>query len=288
MANPRACIANLPIEILDTILTPLTTKELLPMAPVSARFYGVITRLIHRRLMESGPLPANDLLLECYLPSAKLTTPSLSCRYLGDRVFDGASLGDSPSLPALRNMYSAFRPSVSQEDCSYWWQRPRGSSSSTANAGKPDDAAFQEIHLDEGMSFSQLCATTNVVKVGTRSGVFLRHVNISDGVVRLSRHWLARMASDGANARAAGTCLGDDDTILWVDQGKDVGLRFSVHLAPSFTMPLISGPYDDPPVWYNLVYEEILVRTNKLVLAVESAAHEEVSSSSNAVVIIGM
>ncbi|KAM0563358.1 hypothetical protein ACHAPJ_001076 [Fusarium lateritium] len=77
------------------------------------------------------------------------------------------------------------------------------------------------------------------------------------------------------------------ENIIWVDTHNNVGIRFSVAPAPSETMPLISGPDDDPPVHYKLVYEELLVRASNLLQAVEQSAVQEVGNSGKTLVIHG-
>lgn len=45
------------------------------------------------------------------------------------------------------------------------------------------------------------------------------------------------------------------ESIVWIGRHDNVGIRFRVVPAASETMPLISGPDDDPPVHYTMVYE---------------------------------
>ncbi|KAJ4270117.1 hypothetical protein NW762_001790 [Fusarium torreyae] len=72
----------------------------------------------------------------------------------------------------------------------------------------------------------------------------------------------------------------DSENIIWVDTHNNVGIRFSVAPAPSETMPLISGPDDDPPVHYKLV-------ASNLLQAVEQSAVQEVGNSGKTLVIHG-
>lgn len=135
------------------------------------------------------------------------------------------------------------------------------------------------IHLDDGEMFSQLCTVTNLVKTGPRRGLFLSHVNINDGVVRVFRRWLA--------ARAAGD--EDTDPILWVDRNKTVGLKFGVRENADERRPAIWSEADeDLPVSYTLVYEEVLVRTSRLLLNVEKSEDQEVASTGKAIVIASL
>lgn len=138
-----------------------------------------------------------------------------------------------------------------------------------------EDTAHQEVYLDEGERFSQLCAVANVVVHGSRPGLFTRHVNFSDGVIRVFREWLASMlpghspshgesgassssasasasAATEASISAAGLFLLDDSRILWVDTTKNVGIRFRVTPGPEARGTIWE---DEPPMFYNLTYE---------------------------------
>jgi hypothetical protein len=153
-----------------------------------------------------------------------------------------------PQLSDLRRLYSSFKPVFAPENRSARRGRRRPTEAQPSEDAD-DDTATQDIDLDDGELFSQLCAAISLVKEGPRSGLFISHVNLVDGVVRVFRKWLAETASKQDPSQSG------SENILWVDKNNDVGIRFSVALAPSETMPLISGPDDDPPVHYKLVYE---------------------------------
>lgn len=142
-----------------------------------------------------------------------------------------------------------------------------------------DDTASVIVHLDDGEMFSQLCAVTNLVKTGPRRGLFLSHVNINDGVVRVFRRWLA--------ARAAGE--EGTDPILWTDRNQNVGLKFRVMENIDERRPAIWSETDeDLPVSYTLVYEEVIVRTSRLLLNVEKSEDQEVATTGKAIVIASL
>lgn len=135
-----------------------------------------------------------------------------------------------------------------------------------------EDTAHQEVYLDEGERFSQLCAVANVVVHGSRPGLFTRHVNFSDGVIRVFREWLASMlpghssshaessgvssssssAATEASISASGLFSSDDSRVLWVDRTKNVGIRFRVTPGTEARGTIWE---DEPPVFYNLTYE---------------------------------
>lgn len=234
-------------------------------------------RIVHTRLTDAAWLPDHELILECYHPSAKLSTPYLHCDYLGT---DGLASYDEDeekqlTFGQLHNLYSRFRPVVQEEN-----RRARTKYPSASGAQpEDDDTASMIVHLDDGEMFSQLCTVTNLVKTGPRRGLFLSHVNINDGVVRVFRRWLA--------ARAAGE--EDTDPILWVDRNKTVGLKFSVRENIDERRPTIWSEADeDLPVSYTLVYEEVLVRTSRLLLNVEKSEDQEVASTGKAIVIASL
>ncbi|KAI9158267.1 hypothetical protein HJFPF1_06259 [Paramyrothecium foliicola] len=280
---------------LSAILTLLSIRELLTCSAVNTRFYSVISRLLHRRLVDIASLPDYELILECYHPSAKISTPSLSCRYLATKTWDGLKIDDeSPKTGDLRNIYSSFQPIVKQENrprrVRPWGTVSPSQPAPEAIAGPEFEIATEDVYLDDGEPFSQLCATTSVVRQRPTHGLFLSHVNISDGVIRVFRKWLGHMldlANIGDNPERN---LCDDEDILWVDTAHTVGLRFRVMPGPAERMPLITGPHDEPPMSYTLIYEaaELLVRTYHLLLAVERSTSEEVTHSGKAVVIAGL
>ncbi|QPC78583.1 hypothetical protein HYE68_009335 [Fusarium pseudograminearum] len=278
MTSHDASIDGLPNEILTSIISQFTTRELLSFATINRRFCSLITRLIHHRLLQAAPLPDNKLILECYLPSDQLFVPSLSCRYQG-LVTRGDSLVSEvdPTLPDLRCLYSSFKP-FEPESRSPRRGRRRPVEAQPSEDAR-DDTATQDIFLDDGELFSQLCASIHLVKEGPRSGLFISHVTIVDGVVRVFRKWLAEAASKQDQSQPG------PESILWVDKNNDVGIRFSVVPAPSERMPLISGPNDDPPVLYKLVYEELLVRAHNILKALELSKVQEVESSGKTLVI---
>ncbi|KAL6862845.1 hypothetical protein ACO1O0_003083 [Amphichorda felina] len=269
-------LEELPTEILDDVLDSFSTKDLLPLAPVSRRFCLLITSLLHRRLLDVSSLPQNDLIFECYHPSAKISTPYLACHYIGTKTRGEDIVTDKscPALPDLRRLYSCFRPAIAEEN--------RRCRTKLCEDSPVDDTATEDIYLDEGELFSQLCTATNLVKTGPRKGLFLSLVNISDSTVRVRRNWLADTAVVARGSKQDPWSHG----ILWADESQNVGIRFSVTPGPIETMPVLSGPDDCPPVAYRLQYEELLVRTRKLLLAAEKSVVQDITHSGKAIVIV--
>ncbi|XP_044724179.1 uncharacterized protein HRG_02075 [Hirsutella rhossiliensis] len=317
MTSSLSLMDKLPNEMLAATLALLSSRELALVVLVSRRFYSVGVRVLYRRLVDAARLPGHELILECYHPSAKISTPYLACRYLGTCVADGGAIDDGePVLADLSKLYSSFRPSQSdvEEAASSQQQAGHADWHQIGEAWQEDDEdddedkdeiATQDIGLDRGELFSQLCTVTNVVKQSSRRGLFVSHVNTCDGVVRVWRKWLADMAAsspigngydddDNHGTSGEGSTTISRDRFLWVDAAKSVGLRFRVAPAAASAAdnpPLLSGPHDDsededdPAVSYTLVYQELLVRSSMLLSAVETSASQAVSRSTKAVII---
>ncbi|KHN97033.1 F-box domain containing protein [Metarhizium album ARSEF 1941] len=275
-------IETLPNEVLAASLARLSTRELIQIVPVSRCFYTLATRILHRRLIDVSPLPHHQLVLDCYHPSERLTTPPLSCRYLGLKQAGEQPITDaSLKFSDLGKLYSSYRPVLREEN--------RGGRNASARPGgksvQSDETATQEVYLDHDLLFSQLCAVMYVVKEASRPGFFISQVNTCDGVIRVWRQWLAERASFNGAEEVSDSKTVDFDQFLWVDVGRNVGLRFRVVLGPAERMPLLSGPGDDSPVSYTLIYQELIVRTTTLLMAVEASAVQHFSASSKAVII---
>ncbi|KAK7748751.1 hypothetical protein SLS53_000775 [Cytospora paraplurivora] len=280
MASLPLNIDDLPSEILIQILTPLKTLQLLPLARINHRFHDLTLRIIHTRLTNAAFIPEHELILECYHPAAKISTPYLNCDYLGTDGLHGYEEDEEKQLSfaQLGQLYSRFRPVVQEDD-----RRTRRRHPSVSGGVVPeDDTARVTVSLDDCEMFSQLCCVTNMVKGSARKGLFLSHVNINDGLVRVFRRWLRERASGTGNAR---------EDILWTDRQKNVGLRFKVREDLSArTGPAIWTEQDeeDRPVSYELEYQELVVRTSQLLLNVEKAEDQEVQHTGNAIVITSL
>lgn len=235
----------------------LSARELVQLLPVSRRFHALTTRMLHRRVVDVSSQSQShyELILECYPPIASLSAPTLGCRFLGLKHAgeDGIN-GDSPSLGNLSRLYSAFRPVLVDEVP----RHGRRVSQSGGRASCVDEPATLEVHVGQGELFAQLCASTSVVKVTVQQGIYVSHVNVCDDVIRVWRQWLAeRAASSGMHGEDEHDAVAaiDSNAILWVDAAKNVGLKFRVEMGPMERMPLLSGPGDDGPVSYTLIYQ---------------------------------
>lgn len=354
--TPRRCLASegapidgLPTELLDDVLASFPTPALLPLAGVCRRFHALVSRLLYRRLRRAVALARYQLILACYHPSAKISTPYLHCQYLGTDDLDGPADHDAPdnALHRIATMYSRFRP-VPPSDADVHVRNYRairrtmnffmlsdmasGGTAATAlqtvagapaRGGTPASPASlaspatsgdalplvaYDVHLDEGELFSQLCTVTSLVRTGARPGLFLNCVNIDDGVIRVWRDWLSQRVRPAAAAAVAASpsateaggnqaipsVVDTDQHILWAYTGKHVGMRFRVTEGDQPTdhenrfTRRATALVEEPAVSYQLEYEELLVRTYALLLAVETAAAQETAQSSRGVVVASL
>ncbi|KAI1491553.1 hypothetical protein F5X96DRAFT_678311 [Biscogniauxia mediterranea] len=286
MAQSPLSIDSLPNEILLQALSSFSTRSLLPIAAVCRRFRGLVGRLHYYRLVEATVLQDYEVILECYHPSNKLSTPSLHCEYLGT---DGLSeAGADANLENMNRLYTRFRPFLGDEQ-----RRPRPRRpTTTVLQGKEAPLAegpTLELSLESGELLSQLCTVANLVKVGPRRGLFLSIAQVSDGVIRVWRDWLRTQAANSAalKQQRARPRL-DDESILWTDSRKDVGIKFRVVEKEDVNAPVLVGPNDEPPVSYVLEYQELIIRTNQLLLSLETSEAQQVTHAGKAIVVASM
>ncbi|EFQ35989.1 F-box domain-containing protein [Colletotrichum graminicola] len=285
MSAIRSSIDSLPNELLIAILSTFNSRDLLPLTLVDRRFNATATTILQYRLLHTAKMEGHEMTLESYHPIAKQSAPSMACRFMGlSPLHHTRNPEQDMNLRDLSQLYSHFLPVVSEET------RRMQRVFSRRRPGVPleqeigDEPVTQELILDEGELFSQLCTSTGLIKSGPNPGLLASHSNITHGVVRVWRHWLAKAAAINAICPAAG-CT-DESTILWVDAAKNVGLRFRVTEVTQERLPPYRGSDEDPPVAYSLHYQELLVRTSHVLLAMEKAVVQEVINSGKATIII--
>ncbi|KAL2872667.1 F-box protein [Aspergillus lucknowensis] len=255
---PVLHLFSLPNEVFVQILSPFTTRELLPLATVSHRFHALVLRLLHYRLLLSASLTEYKLILECFHPTSKLTEPHIFCTYLGtpglsDKYEGEGSLYENidtaQRLGRLGSLYSRFRP----EDF------PGGDS----------PAVKRPVNLEGFEGFSQLCVVVNVVKALPGTTHLLSAVNVEDGVIRLFRDWLKRQANESQSAQ--------DHHTLWVGQSRNVGLKFRVQEVTRLdsSLPVLVHRDEESFSSYEIFIDELLVRTTRLLLTVEQSLREQ-------------
>ncbi|KAF2973433.1 hypothetical protein GQX73_g100 [Xylaria multiplex] len=273
---------SLPNELIINALDSLPTRSLLPLAAVSRRFRGLVGRLHYYRLVEATVLQGRELILECYHPSDRLSTPSLFCKYLAT---DGlAEAGEDANMEDLNQLYTRFKLFLGDEN-----RRPRARWPTSRVIEGLEEPLTQvpsyDVNLEAGELFTQLCAITNLVKIGPKRGLFLSIDNITDGVIRVWRDWLRQQAErSSTEQQQAGQGRLDDSSILWTDSSKNVGVRFRVLLREE-DQPLLLSQDEDPPVSYTLEYQELIVRTNKLLLTLETSEAQQIAHAGKAIII---
>ncbi|KAL4777533.1 hypothetical protein BDW60DRAFT_173242 [Aspergillus nidulans var. acristatus] len=266
---------SLPNEVFVQILYPFSTRELLHLATVSQRFYALVLRLLHYRLLLSAQLTDYKLILECFHPTSKLTEPHVFCKYLGtpglsDKYEGEGSLYENidtaQQLGRLGTLYSIFKPVETEED-------------SALVALDPDSLAVRRpISIESFEDFSQLCVVVNVVKVLPGTDVLLSAVNVEDGVIRLFRDWL-KGQTNRPPALQPHTSSESQGEVLWVDQSKNVGLKFRVSEVTKLdsNFPVLVHRDDETFSSYEIVIDELHIRTTRLLLTVEQSLQEQQS-----------
>ncbi|KAL2164796.1 hypothetical protein VTH06DRAFT_92 [Thermothelomyces fergusii] len=311
----HSILDTVPNEILDCIFCHLPTTVLLPLAGVSRRVRAVTLHILKRRLARTVSAPDRRVMLECYHPAEKLYAPYLYCDYLGADPFTRkGGDGSGSDVGCLGGAYARFRPVESNEARSWaerrsaLWSRPWDADDDGGGDDGDDDddlgndrtqsRPYVDVFLDDDESFSQLCATTNIVQLGPKPGLFRSHANISDGVLRVWRDWLgarARAAAawgggegGGRGAEATGDNGEDHEVVvLWADPYRNVGVRFRVtekDIRGQHPVPVAND--DQRLVAYRLEFEELLVRSTTLLVMAEKSEMQEFSPESKAVVYV--
>jgi hypothetical protein len=241
------------------------------MTLTSHRFYNLIVRILQTRLLNATALKEHKLILQCFHPCAKLSTPYLfvdnlgigTCDQLGsdDNIF--SCVEGSGTLGKLRGLYSHFRPLLPEEDHKIRLRRRWVPDPPNSLSDKQTEYVCQNIHLESHELFSQLCTVTNMVKEGPKRGLFFSCVNIGEGVIRVWRDWLTEQCASLAKCRGFGpgsnTKEGEGQEsskpLLWSDIGHHVGLRIRVLEREDVPVPILVGPNEDTPVSYTLQFE---------------------------------
>ncbi|CZR55779.1 uncharacterized protein PAC_05667 [Phialocephala subalpina] len=291
MIGPNSVgISSLPNEILINILSLLPTRSLLPLTTTSHRIYDVILSIIHQRLLAAASMADRQLILECYHPSAKFTTPYYNCEYLGTDALEEEGCANEKdqcgSLGQLRGLYSHFRPVQPEGDRKVWTPRPSGGwLQATLNemVGEKQGLVCQDVDLESYELFCQLQSVVNVVRPGPKTGYFSSTTKISEGLMRVWRDWL----SERSQKLASESSEEHNKRLLWSSVKEDIGLRLRVVERRDLRPPLLRGRGDeDPQVGYTLQYEELVVRSAQLLLKLEASLEREQNHEGKAIVIV--
>ncbi|QDS69791.1 hypothetical protein FKW77_010387 [Venturia effusa] len=192
-----------------------------------------------------------------------------------------------------------------------------GSISSNGPILEPDTVK-QIISLEDHELFSQLCATVNLVRNGPRMGLFRSFVSMNDeSVVRVWKNWLGRRAvvdsssslpsadtidfgisyddtsillppckgrNDKSVANSIQDGIAEDESILWFDLHKHIGLRVNVRETKWAGDPMMLLTNADEAVSYEVEYKEMIVRTSHLLLFMEQSLKQQDNTTGKAVV----
>ncbi|KAI8931252.1 hypothetical protein NX059_011601 [Plenodomus lindquistii] len=308
---------RLPNELLLHVLATCPTPELLSYTSISRRIYSLIIRILHNRLVAASELHDHTLLLECYHPSAKLTEPPYFCAYRGtdDLIqYDeaGSSQCDAGRLGQMYNMYSRFRPHRRDLEAGGRRVLPRpgdipGSRTfpGTVQDKGNGDSVKQTLNLEAHELFTQLVAQTNLVKIGSRTGLFTAFVGVEEGVLRVWREWLRDIAASGqvltnvadqsSDVKGKGKAIAEeaakdradmqDPRILWVSPAKNTGLRIITRERKlRRDAPILIRNDEDMPVSYEIEFVELVIRTSHILFTLEESMVQEDNASGQAVV----
>jgi hypothetical protein len=161
----------------------------------------------------------------------------------------------------------------------------------------------KQINLDEFEGFSQLCTMVNLVKVAPNSTRLISAINVEEGIIRVWRHWLKEHAGRKHGGVSRETPDKDDDSVLWVDNRENVGLKLRVkekrwnrqapvlihadeEMAATYEVEIegrSSKAFEERAVLLNRG-AEIRIRTTRLLLTVEQSLAEQ-QNYSKAVII---
>lgn len=250
-------------QILISILSLLPTRALLPLTTTSHHIYDVIVSIIHQRILVAASLSDRKLILECFHPSAKFSTPYYNCEYLGTDIPEEGCVSGKEAcggLGRLRGLYSHFRPIQPEGDRKIWTPRPTGGwleATLDQVASQKDGLVCQNVDLESYELFCQLQSVVNIVKPGPKSGYFSSSTKVSEGLMRVWRDWLAERSQRLAFANSTQDEAREEHKkrLLWSSVKEDIGLRLLVVERQDLRPPLLRGRDEDPNVGYTLQYE---------------------------------
>jgi hypothetical protein len=170
------------------------------------------------------------------------------------------------------------------------------------------EAVKQLLSLEDYERFTQLCAVTNLVKLGPKNGLFTRFVEVDECVLRVYKSWLRKLSEcadeDVMENIVAGNANKDkepvedventqvlsdlsDEGILWMNQAKTTGLRLKVRerkFRRDAPILIRADEDEDTPVTFEIEYHELLIQTSHLLLCLEKSFLQDDSNTGKAVV----
>jgi hypothetical protein len=215
--------------------------------------------MTYQRLLEAANNQDHKIILECFHPASKFSSPYLSCNYLSTHAISKLHPQLDTALKHESNinvaeLYSNFLPVKPVMERRAPRSHPAGGPipviiMSNARVDEHDTFVCQNVNLDSYELFSQLCTTVSLVKTGPKRGLFISSTKVAEGTARIKRHWLAEQAQDGTAQ------------ILWADIHDTIGLKIRVveRTDGPVAMPVMRSRNDeDPAVNYTLIIEGML------------------------------
>ena len=321
------------------MLSLFPTQSLLQITCICRRIHSLVLRILHFRLLLAASLPEYKVILEAYHPSRRYTDPYLFCTYLGTDGLSSKHEGEGSlyedcdtetgRLAKLGTVYSRFRPERPGVDGNIPLRRIAGATPVMAQNGNTSQPIYSNtgdggntkvthtINLDGDELFTQFCAYSSLVRLGPRRGVFLTTVPLvlsGQGVIRVWRVWLRDQARELRKQELNGSAdldldrsyttscanVAQDSNVRWIDDRKNVGLRFAVRCRDGKCYD-DDGELDDLPLSFNIeiqgkstgwlaqiwiltLFAELVVRTTHLMLAVEESMQEQQRTSGKALI----
>lgn len=173
--------------------------------------------------------------------------------------------GDAEGFGKLKGLYSHFRPLLPEEV--HRMRRRRAGSwgfdQSNSLSEIQTELVCQNVQLESHEPFSQLCTLTKLVKEGQKPGIFSSWVNISGGVIRVWRDWLAERCrslptpnnQSSRHSSNADDCKEPNRCLLWADPRENIGLRIRVVKREDIPATTQNNPNEEASVSYTLEYE---------------------------------
>ncbi|TPX22483.1 hypothetical protein DIZ76_014355 [Coccidioides immitis] len=280
----KVTICALPNEILYCILEHLWTEEIVHLSTVSRRFYAVVASTVRQRLCTMVGLEKLWVGLIYYPPQQGFSS-LLFCRYLGKRTLEGTyHKGELYTDSRQFTMgYSRFCPEPQKragkentDASTNHEEHSAQGSSEEPSAAVPRPFVRWLTTLDDFEPFSQLCVDTHLFWKYTDSQWKTNQAHIEDGTARFWRKWLDDQLEahysrpptdepqvlDNFNTACSTEPDPEGERIIWVGTNEDIGLKLRV----------MDKAQDDPfgeSASYELLFEEILIRNNRLLLALE-------------------
>ncbi|KAL7273161.1 hypothetical protein RUND412_003997 [Rhizina undulata] len=225
-------LSTLPCELLSEIISYLPISDLLTLHTVSKRFNSAASWSVSSRFRHAEALNGHSLIFECVPPSNRTSAPSLHCIHKGSYP-----LNNSANTPA--SLYSHFIPTTSK---------------------RPPSAT---VTLDSSELFTQLSISALLAKPsGTHSSLYSSILELlSTRFFRLKRSWLLTAARQSSRPNS--------QSLIWIDDAKNFGLQVKVSQRGSSEGS--ESESEEEECSFDIVFEEVLVRTGVVVRSLEGA-----------------